>query len=563
MPKAKNILASLCFLTLSGFVGTSVATSSASANTFGDYLNSRHAGSLYDYAQAAELLNRVLKARPDDYRIKYETLQAYIYAGRYDDMIKLAANTAANDDKSLPLVNFINGLDAIVKGDFDKAATILSAMERTRLEKFTVPLALAWAEVGRGNFDAASKLMEKFDTQGGFKELKALHSGLILARAGKPDAAEAAFLNGKGSAINLPLRTFRAFIRLKIDSGKQEEARNLLTDYMAAYSDHTLLEADMATLMQDSNLPPLFTSPAEGIGDGIFHIASALYQQSQDIGFQYARLANWVAPNLPATTIFIAGAMEDRSRFKDANEIYDLLPSNSPYLWNVRLQRAENLYELGDTEQAIENLQEMVSENPGKFDALASLGGIYRRQERFEEAADAFDKAISRLNPVKPEHFFLYYYSGMTHERAKQWDKAEPRFLKALELQPGNPNILNYLGYSWVELGINIEKAQEMIRQAVAQQRHNGYIVDSLGWVYYKVGKFEDAVQELEQAVLLLPQDPTVNDHLGDAYWFVGRQREARYQWERASKMNPSEDLMQMLDDKLANGLTDSATVVQ
>jgi len=388
-----------------------------------------------------------------------------------------------------------------------------------------------------------------------------LHSGLILTSAGKIAEAEAAFLVGKDTPVKLPLRSFRAFIRLKLASGQKEEARNLLTEYMAIYSGQALLEADMAALMQDGNLPPIIKSPAEGLGDAIFYLSSALYPQSKEAGYLYARLANWIAPKLPATTIFIAAVMEDQSRFEDANNLYDTLADDSPHMWKVRLHKADNLYALGHNEQAIKVLEEMVKESPGRFDALVSLGDIYRKQENFEEAADIFDKAISRLNPVKSDHFYIYYYAGMTHERAKQWDKAEPRFLKALELRPNNSNILNYLGYSWVEMGINIDKAQDMIRQAVDQQRHNGYIVDSLGWVYYKLGKYKDAVDELENAVLLLPQDPTINDHLGDAYWLAGRKREARYQWARAAKMDPNEDLMLSINDKLENGLTHSEIV--
>ena len=119
--------------------------------------------------------------------------------------------------------------------------------------------------------------------------------------------------------------------------------------------------------------------------------------------------------------------------------------------------------------------------------------------------------------------------------------------------------MLNYLGYSWIDQGLNLDEGMRMIRRAVEQKPDDGYIVDSLGWAFYRIGNFEEASKNLEKAVELKPEDPTINDHLGDAYWRVGRTLEARFQWAHARDLKPDKDDLPKIEQKLRAGLTDEA----
>jgi len=147
------------------------------------------------------------------------------------------------------------------------------------------------------------------------------------------------------------------------------------------------------------------------------------------------------------------------------------------------------------------------------------------------------------------------YARGISLEQTKQWPRAEADFLKALEFRPDQPYVLNYLGYSWVDQGLNLDKARGMIKKAVSLRPNDGYIVDSLGWAHYRLGEYADAVRELERAAELRPEDPVINDHLGDAYWRVGRQTEARFQWLRALGLEPKPGLAAILKEKIKSGL--------
>ena len=216
---------------------------------------------------------------------------------------------------------------------------------------------------------------------------------------------------------------------------------------------------------------------------------------------------------------------------------------------------ADNLNELENLDGAVRLLRIMADEQSDRPEPLIKLGNLLRYIHRFHDAIRAYDRAFDRIDTIKKSDWSLYYNLGIALERTKQWARAEDNFLKALELEPDQPFVLNYLGYSWVEQGRNLGRARKMIEKAVSQRREDGYIVDSLGWVLYRLGEWEDAARHLERAVLLRPQDAVINDHLGDALWRVGRRNEARFQWNRALTLEPDANLVKGIENKLENGL--------
>jgi tetratricopeptide (TPR) repeat protein len=184
-----------------------------------------------------------------------------------------------------------------------------------------------------------------------------------------------------------------------------------------------------------------------------------------------------------------------------------------------------------------------------------ALADAYRRDERFEEARAAYDAAVARLPASDAGHWVLYFSRGICAERLGDFTAAEADMREALRLNPDEPRVLNYLGYSFVDRGENLDEALGMIERAVAREPGSGYIIDSLAWAYYRLGRYADAVQPMEQASLLEPVDPIVTDHLGDVYWAVGRTREAEFQWHRALSYGPEEKDAARIRAKLEKGL--------
>ncbi len=206
-------------------------------------------------------------------------------------------------------------------------------------------------------------------------------------------------------------------------------------------------------------------------------------------------------------------------------------------------------------------MEKLVSETDN-LEAQIQLGDVYRHEEKFRQALNAYNKAFKMIDDPEDEKYWSLYYSrGISLERIGKMDEAEKDLRKALSFKPDHPFILNYLGYSFADKGENLDEALEMIQRAVQLEPEDGYIADSLGWVYFRMGRYEEALPHLEDAAEFLPYDPTVNDHLGDLYWQLGRKQEARFQWRRALSNIDVEEDKPAIEAKIDNGLKDPETM--
>jgi Flp pilus assembly protein TadD len=280
-------------------------------------------------------------------------------------------------------------------------------------------------------------------------------------------------------------------------------------------------------------------------------------QQSAQLAMIYGRLSIYLRPDFDLAQMLVAGILESMERNEDAIATYQSVKPTSPLHWSARLRVAGNLEALERDDEAISLLRVLTKESPARPGPLVSLGDLLRSNKRFEESIDAYDRAVDMLGEIEKRHWTILYSRGISLERSRKWALAEKDFQRALELNPEQPYVLNYLGYSWVDQGINLDRARKMIERAVQLRPNDGYIVDSLGWVLYRLGDFKGAVAKLERAVELRSQDPTINDHLGDAYWRVGRYNEARFQWQRALTLKPGPDQISAIEGKIRRGLGD------
>jgi Flp pilus assembly protein TadD len=243
-----------------------------------------------------------------------------------------------------------------------------------------------------------------------------------------------------------------------------------------------------------------------------------------------------------------------------AIKVYERVPESSPLHRNAAIQMAANLDSLERADEAKKHLRALIDENPKDLEAIMALGNVLRGHKEFGECADNYTKAVDQLKNPSKGNWTIFYFRGICYERSKQWPKAEADFKKALELFPEQPHVLNYLGYSWIDQGTKLDEGMELIKLAVSKRPDDGYIVDSLGWAYFRIGNYEEAVKHLEKAIELKPEDPTINDHLGDAYWRVGRVLEANFQWAHARDLKPDQDELPKILEKLKNGLPEENT---
>jgi tetratricopeptide (TPR) repeat protein len=271
----------------------------------------------------------------------------------------------------------------------------------------------------------------------------------------------------------------------------------------------------------------------------------------------YLRLSLFLSPENALATITLGDVYERIKQEETAIDLYDSVADDSPLRVNADVQAALLLEILGKPKEAMEHLLAVVTAHPRNQEALTALGNLQRSRKLFAESAATYTHVLDLQQKPDKSQWLLYYYRGIANERSKHWSSAEADLKKALDLNPDQPLVLNYLGYSWVDQGVNLDEAFKMLRRAVDLRQRDGYVVDSLGWAYYRLGRYDDAVREMEKAVDLKPSDPVINDHLGDAYWRVDRKLEARFQWNHARDLGPEPEELPKILDKIKNGLTD------
>ena len=530
----------------------------------GNYLAGRHAQNERDFSSASRMLEKALEDSPGDTRLLNSTFLTKLSDGDISSAAEMARKItgAETNAASAPIAQLVLVVEAIMQGNLAGAEAMLKSFPDRGFSGFMKPLLQGWVVVGQGRGEDAIAALEPLRNQSGLRVLYELHAALISDVAGKPTEAEEHYRLASENATQATLRVVQGLGRHLERRGDTDKARALYEGYIKENPDSVVLNPAMERLATGEKPAFLAANAAEGVSEALFNIASTMTRQnSAQLALIYGRLSIYLKPDFDLAQMLVAGLLESMDRNADAIAIYREVKPASPLNWSARLRIAGNLEVMERDNEAIDLLRVLTKEDPARPGPLVSLGDLLRSNKRFEESVDAYDQAISRLGEIEKRHWKILYSRGISLERSRQWSRAEKDFERALELNPEQPYVLNYLGYSWVDQGINLDRARKMIERAVELRPNDGYIVDSLGWVLYRLGDFKGAVAQLERAVELRPQDPTINDHLGDAYWRVGRFNEARFQWRRALILKPEADQISTIEEKILRGLGEAKSI--
>ena len=535
-----------------GFAAASGQPAPWGQSLSGNYLAGRHADRSFDLGGAADYLGSVLAQDPGNLTLRQRVFLLRLSDGRFDESLK-DAKALVEARAGLPVATLRLAVEALRKGNVARARELVGSLEPNRYQAFMRPVGLAWLALAGGKgIDAALAELEPLAADPGFGLLDQLHRGLLNEVAGRPEEARAAFEAVLQRDPTPSLRIAQILGDFFERHGPAERAKALYEAYRQESGRAGLL------LPASGERPrkPLIADAKDGFAEAIFDLAGALYEgRDVALALVYARLAQALAPDNAMIALMIGEILESEDRYADAFKVYGRIDTASPFARAAALRMAHTLDEQDMTDKAVASLRALADANPADPEPLVALGHILRTHERFEEAAAAYDEALQRIGQPEPRHWRLLYTRGIALERSGRWERAEADLKKALEFEPEQPYVLNYLGYSWIEHGRNLEQAEKFIRRAVELRPNDGFIADSLGWVFYRTGRYEEAVEQLERAVALEPGDPVINEHLGDAYWKVGRRNEARFQWAHALAMSPEEKRLPEIRAKLQCGL--------
>ena len=531
-----------------------VTETRATAGGFaGSYLAAGQANYDNDYRSAALYYARALADDPQNAALMQNLLLAYLGEGQMNKALAVANRMhAISADGQLAQLLLL--VDDIQKGDFAAANTVYE--NGGEFSPLLDGLLRGWIYLGMGQMSDATTQFDDMASSDTMKVFSDYHHALALASVGDFEGADRKLMGDTGKPIRIGRRSLVAHIEILSQLERTDEALAMAKSALGSSGDPEVTQI-VADLEAGRALPfSAVNNATDGSAEVFLTLATVLSgEENERFALIYGRMAELLRPNSVDAILIVADLLKKQRQYDLASINFNKVPQDSPVYYNAEIGRAEALIAGQKPDAGIEVLRSLAKSFPNIPSVFRSLGDSLRQQSRFAEARIAYNSAIALLPEAQPQQWFLYYARGITRERAGEWDKAEEDFRFALKLSPDQPLVLNYLGYGLVEKRLKLDEAQKMIEIAVKRQPNDGYITDSLGWVLFQIGKYEDSVPQMERAVELLPVDPIINDHLGDAYWMVGRKLEAEFQWKRALSFEPEKDDAERIRRKLEVGL--------
>jgi tetratricopeptide (TPR) repeat protein len=525
----------------------------------GAYLAARHAGRMRDAGAAAEFYREALARDPKNTELLDRAFLSLVIDGNISEAVKFAERVV-HADRNDRVGRLVLGVHALKEKHYGTARRDLNHSVRGPITDLTGTLLAAWAEYGAGDVRQAVATIDKLSGPDWYTIFKDLHAGMMLDLAGHKKQAgkrlEAAYKLDPSA-----LRVVEAYGNWVSRNKSPKEALAVFEGFDKLLPQHPLVVQAMNKLKAGDKLPPLVATAQEGAAEALYGLGASLGRRGgEDLGLVYLQLALYLRPNHALALLSLADLYESLKKPELALKVYERVPASSPLHRNALIQAASDLDALDRPEEAQKHLETLLKEHPDDREVIMALANVQRAHKKFAECADTYSKGIALIPHPDKTNWVIFYFRGICYERSHQWPKAEADLKKALELEPDQPQVLNYLGYSWIDQGTHLDDGMAMIKKAVQKRPDDGYIVDSLGWAYYKIGNYDEAVKQLERAVELKPEDPTINDHLGDAYWRVGRTLEARFQWAHSRDMKPDPDELLKVEAKLKNGLPEETS---
>lgn len=520
----------------------------------GAYLAARFAISENDFRSASKWYGRAILSDPGNPRLLQGAILAEIGGGSFDLAIAAARQLRSLGGEPNQLAEFALMADEAAREDYE--AVLAGAQNGREMGNLVTALVSAWAKVGTGKMSEALEEFDALTRTPGLEAFGYYHKALALASVGDLEGADE-ILSGRAAGRLFLLRR-GIFAHAQILSQLERNADALVAlDAAFGTEPDPVIDALRRRLQAGEPVPfDTVRTARDGIAEAFFTVAAALASEADPIDtLLHLRVASHLRPDMPDATLLTADVLEQLGQHQLAAETYALFPPDNPHHVSAEIGRANALWSGGDEAGAIAALQALARSHPDVMMVQFSLGDMLRMAERFDEAEVAYTAAIDLQSEIGDEDWVLFFYRGIAHEQSQDWPAAEADLRRSLELNPTQPQVLNYLGYGLVDRGEKLEEALGLIEKAVAGDPDKGYIIDSLAWALFRLGRYQEALEPMERASVLEPVDPIVTDHLGDVYWMVGRKLEAQFQWRRALSFEPTEKDAERIRRKLEVGL--------
>jgi Flp pilus assembly protein TadD len=536
--------------TPSGGAKPSAAAEIASAQSpYGMFLAGEEAMNSGRNGEAARFFDQARMQGGGDAAIIDKAFMSALMAG---DVQKAAAQAPAGpeaNEATKRLGKLVVAVETLSEGKGKEAKALLSADAIAFPHKAAAALLAPWAAAQAGDVEGS---LVRPSVRGDFAVdfFGQLGQAALYERARRNDDAETVYkaIMPANRPSDVAVIAYGAFLERR---GRKVDALALYDAQLAREPGSLMLKA-AKDRCQAGKPAPAAPTIREGAAEAMLAPALSMMAAKQnELSLAYLRLMLRLDPSRDEAWVLVGDVMTGLGDVDSARAAYAHPKPGSLEYATAQAKLAWSYQQAEDKDTALKVARAAAA--TGDFESRVNLADLLKADEQYAEAVEVMNGVIADAKP-QPD-WRLYYSRGTALERIGRWPEAEADLKAALKLKPDEPELLNYLGYSWIDRGEHLQEALGMVQKAVASDPRSGAMVDSLGWAYYRLGDYKKAVERLEEAVELEAGDPEINNHLGDAYWRVGRKDEALFQWRRVLTLKPDDKIKASAETKLASGL--------
>jgi len=527
-------------------------------NQIGAFLSSKMARENADIEAAAYYAKFAYNRNTESNGLALIALETLTANGQINEAINISSKIA-NKIPEISVVQYLQSLKFIKSNDYSAVTEIFNNITPTGIDNYILPILQTWAATSNNKHTEGLEIIQNEANKGILTPIYDYHAALIYEYMGDDEAALKHYQNviNKANTANAKVYITAALFFEKIGKNNLKlETLNKL-EQLDPYSNELLILKNTKSLPT----PNMIFSPKDGIAEIFLNSAELLYNEGLNMqALTFVQMAKYLNSNIDECNYLLGRIFRTINNNERSLKYFNNISNNSYASYDATIAIAEMKYAIEGINSSINYLNNIIANQPKNINFSRTMAELYYKEEDYNNSIIIYNKIIDDINNLEFKHWPLLYSTAIALERGNQWEKAEKYFLLTLQFVPDNPQVLNYLGYSWIDQGVHIDKALSMIKKAVEQRPNDGYIIDSLGWAYYQIGKYEEAVEQLEKASQLL-SDVIIIDHLGDALFYTGRKIEALFQWQRALKFNPSQELKVIIQDKIDGKITPKSGV--
>ena len=342
--------------------------------------------------------------------------------------------------------------------------------------------------------------------------------------------------------------------------GKIEQAKRLLDSSLELYPRNLLLNQYKLDLKDKKYKNNFNCQSLSNVVAELFYITANVLSSQRIYAFSnfYLNLSKYLNSNFHSLNTQLAENFYNIDDFAQAKKIYkEMSKQGEAFFWYSAKQNAKIFIKEGKKKEALKLIAKTYAKLSQKnIYEMYDYAKFLKNNDQFENSIQLYTKLIKKIKKTHPLYAAIKDGRGVAYERIGEWDKAEADLLSSLDASPDQAYVINYLAYSWIEKGTNINQSLKMLKKANNLKSNDPYIIDSLGWALFKLKRYQDSVNHLESAVKLMPADPILNDHYGDALWKNGKKIQARYFWNYVLNLKDTEkNLKDNIKKKLVLGL--------